>query len=172
MPRRRLPADGSSSKNTSTSKHKRPTAEYGVPDVYRDMLAEAAASDSPPAQESRVSKRQKLSPGPPVELLEQRALSLNDISSKSTVHDAEQGKISPHVQQMIYDDSETSEISDADFVDVELEPADESEESDGQQGKEALQIDLSLPLATIPDKNIRRRKPASRFERELRLDVH
>jgi xeroderma pigmentosum group C-complementing protein len=149
--------------------------EDDIPEVYQDMLAEAARNPLPkPDVQTRSAKRRKLDVGSPQVLMAD--ISLDDAPS-SRPADAENGYVSDGAprssqKQIVYDDFGASdEDSDEDFEDVELEAdADEKETQEGPD--EPLQLDLSKKPGPDIGPSISRRKPATGAERKLRLDVH
>lgn len=145
----------------------------GIPDIYQDMLAEATLNAPDDSQSSpRPSKRRKLTP---VEQQETDDLFEENAPPTARAVTDDHGNSAPlttRAQQTVYDDFEESEESDAEFEDVDLELAAQSDSDGDVSSREPLQIDLTKSALETPKRMIQRRKPLSKAERMVRLDVH
>jgi xeroderma pigmentosum group C-complementing protein len=172
MPRKKTATSGlpDSKRPRRTSRHV--AKEDGVPEIYQDMLIEAAASSPPVVKgEGRAVKRRRLEEPPP-----HAATPEPNITSLETPEDEEeliQGSVPLfRAQQTIYKDFASSDESDADFEDVDLEPELERSSDGDLDNKKPLQLDLSRPSGQTESPAAQRRKPATTAEKRLRLDVH
>ncbi|OAL22167.1 hypothetical protein AYO22_07428 [Fonsecaea multimorphosa] len=172
MPRRTNQPATRATRTTRRSARQRQKPQDDIPEVYGDMLAEAVAEEQASASNSRASKRRKISEEPSTNI----ELDFDLFGSPANAQDVD-GTVSaaedapPKLQQVVFDDFEDSDESDAEFEDVDLEPAtsDAAEERHPEQQK-TLELDLSR--TSTPKRAAQRRKPVSLAERKLRLDVH
>jgi xeroderma pigmentosum group C-complementing protein len=157
--RKRLKANATPSK-TRRSGRRRKGAEDEVPQLFQEMLAEAAMSsrNDEPAND-RPIKRRRVSPEPTLEL---------ETNVDVPVSSPAPPQAESRPQQIVYDDFGSSEDgSDVEFEDVEIENDSEEEECPEQK---SLQLDLSSKPPPRP--TVQRRKPVSKAERDYRLNVH
>ena len=145
--------------------------EGDIPEIYQEMLVEAAASKSLLAKsEGRAPKRRRLeepplhtpTPEPDVPPTEARedGLALEQISELTT-----------RAPQTIFDDFASSDESEADFEDVDLERSLEHGDREAVN-KKPLRLDLTQPSGRGETPPAQRRKPATTAEKRRRLDVH
>jgi len=171
-PRKKTARTGETTAPPRRSARTRRKSPGGIPNVYHDMLREAAASERSAFRDGgRATKRVRVTE-PEVSA----AATEEDLfeSMKEANADMQSTPPSPaRLPQTAYDDFASSDESDMDFEDVELEPVpgpagtiDEDERS------KPLEIDLSKSLGSDPKPTVRRRKPATSAERRHRLDVH
>jgi xeroderma pigmentosum group C-complementing protein len=171
MPRKKTATSGPTEVKNPRRSRRHVTTEDGIPQVYQDMLADAASSlPSLAKTEGRAAKRRRIDEPPLQDVMPERKLS--PMEKPENEMEFEAGSVPPiRVQQTIYDDFSGSEDSDADFEDVDLEP--EPERSDGEaESKKPLQLDFSRPSGLANTPIVQRRKPATTAEKRLRLDVH
>ncbi|KGO61921.1 Rad4 beta-hairpin domain 1 [Penicillium expansum] len=145
-------------------KRQRQTNDH-APDVYQDLLEEAEARDPGQFASDRPIKRRKAG--------DMKAIPVGFGPPEQTDRSAETNKHSTQPVQTVYDSS-TSEESDVDWEDVELQQPSQSLlnrrlVSDGDDDM------LQITLEQEPEKHkkaVQRRKPLTGAERKARLDVH
>ncbi|KGO76160.1 Rad4 beta-hairpin domain 1 [Penicillium italicum] len=163
---RQTPARSARSRATPTRqpKRQRETDDH-APDVYQELLEKAEARDPGQFASARPIKRRKAG--------DMKAIPVGLGASEQTDRGAEANKHSTQPVQTIYDSS-TSEESDVDWEDVELQQPPQSllnRRLASERDDEMLQITLEQE----PEKHkrtVQRRKPLNRAERKVRLDVH
>lgn len=133
------------------------------------MLAEAAIlKDDEAGPSDRSSKRRRVNL--PIDDAVSEGEPVND-DSPITV--PSQKLTLAELPQVIDEDFEESNDSDEIFEDVDLEPGSEVSEPDDEAPRaRSLEIDLSATTRGQSDKVTQRRKPVSKIEQALRLDVH
>ncbi|KAJ5583287.1 hypothetical protein N7535_001907 [Penicillium sp. DV-2018c] len=132
--------------------------DVSVPDVYQEMLAEAEARDPDQFASDRPIKRRKVA--------DMKAIPVEIGSSEQTKHDT------PTVQT-IYDSS-TSEESDVEWEDVEIQqtPQTPLPGPAANQGADEM-LEITLEQGSEKRKSaVHRRKPLTASERKVRLEVH
>ena len=151
---------------TPARQHKRQKqADDHAPDIYQEMLEEAEDRDSGHFDSDRPIKRRKAG--------DRKALPVGLGTSEQALQGSEANQHSTQLVQTVYDSS-TSEESDVDWEDVELQQPPQSLSNEHfvpQSDDEVLQITLEQE----PEKRkkmIQRRKPLTGAERKARLDVH
>ncbi|OAP54716.1 hypothetical protein AYL99_11164 [Fonsecaea erecta] len=170
MPRRKGQPTARATRTTRRSARQRKEPQDDIPEIYGDMLAEAIAEEQASASNSRASKRRKMSEEPSTKI----ELDFDLFGSAANVHDGEETASAddapPKLQPVVFDDFEISDESDAEFEDVDLEPA----TNDVAEGRplEQKTLELDLSKTSTPRRAIQRRMPVSLAERKLRLDVH
>ncbi|KAJ5164239.1 uncharacterized protein N7500_006069 [Penicillium coprophilum] len=163
---RRTPARSTRSRANPVGqlKRQRQTDDF-APDAYRELLEEAEARDPAQFASDRPIKRRKAG--------DMKAIPVRLGTSEQTHWDAEANDHNTQPVQTVYDSS-TSEESDVDWEDVELQQPSESlvnRHLTSQGDDEVLQITLEQK----PEKQkkaAQRRKPLNGAERKVRLDVH
>ena len=175
-PKRKFKGLPSAPKRRST--RRKAVDDEDIPQVYRDMLAEAVVSEaahtSPPkkrrkvdttASEDVVSSPQRRQSTPLAEPAEDAPLPI------------ELKRDDSKLQQLMLDDFSASseedevEFEDVEFEDVEFERPELEAQDDEPVEQRSLQIDLSK-LPQTPARALQRRKIATPAERALRLSVH
>ena len=169
MPRTRLAARETPSKpRTARYRAAGPTRHDDVPNVYREMLAEAAGSDSNLTGNPRPpSKKRKVNVAHPSKTTDLRDV---DMLDKTSSPEAEKEARMP--EHIIYEDIDESSEPDDFFEDVNLEPGDDASASGESPERQSLKIDLSNSADKTPRNTLNRRKPVSRSEQALRLSAH
>lgn len=145
-------------------KRQRQTDDH-TPDVYQELLEEAEAKDPEQFALNRPIKRRKAG--------DMKAIPVGLGASEQTDQDTEANKHSTQSVQTVYDSS-TSEESDVDWEDVELQqpPLSLLNRRLASEGDNEM---LQITLEQEPEKHKRagqRRKPLNGAERKARLDVH
>ncbi|KAK4948724.1 hypothetical protein LTR10_012729 [Elasticomyces elasticus] len=169
MPPRKTQPTRSSPRRTRQSTRRREALDDGIPDVYGDMLAEAVREEKAAASNPRPSKRRKLSEEPSTKI----DLDFDLFGSSQITLDHDLNVEAPDKQQQIvYDDFEGSEESEAEFEDVDLDAVGNDDEPDEQPEQKTLVLDLSKSNLDTPKRVTQRRKPVGPAERKLRLEVH
>lgn len=161
MPPKRKAAPTSSAPRKRRTTRRQPKVEDDIPEIFQEMLAEAAASPATTPPRQPYIGRRKVSEEPPDQ---------SPASARSPIPEQARSvspQLSHQPQQIMYDEFEDSQDDDVEFEDVDLDAAQESEERPEQK---SLQLDLSTPLPA--SRRVVRRKIASAAERRLRLDVH
>ncbi|KAJ5383837.1 Rad4 beta-hairpin domain 1 [Penicillium concentricum] len=136
-----------------------------APDVYQELLEEAEARDPEHFASDRPIKRRKAG--------DMKAIPVGLGVLEQTHRGAEANKPSTQPVQTVYDSS-TSEESDVDWEDVELQQPPQSllNRHLASQGDDEV---LQITLEQEPEKHkkaVQRRKPLNGAERKARLDVH
>ncbi|KAJ5405166.1 hypothetical protein N7465_006450 [Penicillium sp. CMV-2018d] len=163
---RQTPARSTRSRATPARqpKRQRQTDDH-APDVYRELLEEAEARDPGQFASDRPIKRRKAG--------DMKAIHVGLEASEQTHWDAEANEHSTQPVQTVYDSS-TTEESDVDWEDVELQQPSQSllNRHFASQGDDEM---LQITLEQEPEKHkkaVQRRKPLTGAERKARLDVH
>ncbi|OAG33848.1 hypothetical protein AYO21_12043 [Fonsecaea monophora] len=170
MPRRTSRLAARSTRATRQSARQLQKTEDDIPEVYGDMLAEAVAEEQASASNPRATKRRKISEDPAAEISLDFDLfgSSTDVQGIDNMGPADDAP--PKLQQIVFDDFEVSDESDAEFEDVDLEAAANDVVDDQQPEQKTLELDLSKN--STPRRSVQRRKPVGLAERRLRLDAH
>lgn len=173
MPRKKTAASSPTESKGPRRSSRRVTAESGIPEIYREMLAEATASVPSPLlenSEGRAAKRRRVEESSLDAVTPEPQLSSREAPEDDI--ELEAGSIPPiRAQQTIYNDFAGSDESDADFEDVDLEQ-EPGISDDEVESEKPLQLDLSRPSGRQGTPPVQRRKPATTAEKRLRLDVH
>ena len=135
------------------------------------MLDEAAAlSPLPSKDESRAAKRRRVEESTlRVEMPELETMPLDEL--EDDIEPQSRSVPPARTQQTIYEDFPSSNESDAEFEDVDLELGLEHSDAEADNNK-PLQLDLSRHSGRAGTPAAQRRKPATTAEKRLRLDVH
>lgn len=165
-------------KSTARAKGKGKATQSAIPDVYRQMLAEAlpGQSDIPerPLKKRRTGPREapvKASPSKLVEHEEEdEDLQFEDVLDTNEAGSPENGESSmaPQIQQTAYRDSEDeSEASDDDWEPIEFDLKPDADEPSGD-------LELTLTKKSIPQSKapVQRRRVVTKDERVARLEIH
>lgn len=172
------PRRSARSRNSTAAKPKETT-----PDVYKDMLAEAAVV-GPPEPSDRPLKRRKVSREPltPDKPVQRKAAPRS--AGSDAVHstpareraEALQSEVTPASRpQQTAEYSSESEESDFAFEDVDLGQKVASSPVPGQSDEEDEIKDVAIsvgPSTSTPKAAVNRRKPATATEKAFRLRVH
>ena len=143
-----------------------------VPDVYRDMLAEAVPSPMRSDDDGRSVKKRRVA-GRIVQQTSNATGSANikheDADQARSIDDSFAETIP---QRIVLSESEDSADSDVDWENVELkdEPKDESGMNEPAEEPRELNITLSDTRASSSDRP--KRKAVTALEKKLRLEVH
>jgi xeroderma pigmentosum group C-complementing protein len=156
----------SRSRASPAHQYKRPRqADVSASDVYQEMLEEAEARDPGHFASDRPIKMRKVA--------DMKAIPVGIRSSEQTYGHAEANKHDTQAVQTVYDSS-TSEESDVEWEDVEIQQAPQTllpGRAANQGGDEMLEI--TLEQGSEKRKNaVQRRKPLTGSERKARLEVH
>lgn len=136
-----------------------------IPDVYREMLAEAdSRASNQPETEDRPIKRRRVG--------ERRPVLPESKPEEQAIPLPEADETAGRQLQTAYD-SAASDDSDMEWEEVEIQQpsSDGPQAAAAAQGDEPLQITLDKPTDTRKTL-IARRKPVSAAEKKLRLDIH
>ncbi|KAI9046360.1 putative DNA repair protein Rad4 [Aspergillus affinis] len=136
-----------------------------IPQVYREMLAEAEARDAQALAEDRPIKRRKVQEQPTTANASQ--VTTQPAQSQTSVDQQYDRQV-----QTVYDSS-TSDESDMEWEEVDLQqpPAGPADTTPAAQDSGPMEI----TLGKLDDQKRRvapRRKPITAAERKLRLDIH
>ncbi|CAG8892604.1 unnamed protein product [Penicillium egyptiacum] len=163
---RQTPARSARSRVAPARQPKRQRQTDGhAPDVYQELLEEAEARDPGQFASDRPIKKRKAG--------DMKAIPVGLGASEQTHQGAEANKHSTQPVQTVYDSS-TSEESDVDWEDVELQKPPQSllSRQFASQGDDEM---LQITLEQEPERHrkaVQRRKPLNGAERKARLDVH
>ncbi|KAI1834420.1 hypothetical protein DTO006G1_53 [Penicillium roqueforti] len=163
---RQIPARSSRSRVTPARQPKRQRqADDHAPDIYQELLEEAEDRNPGQYDSDRPIKRHKAG--------DRKAIPVGLGASEQTHQGSEKNQHSTQLVQTAYDSS-TSEESDVDWEDVELQQPPQTlwNENFVPQGDDEV---LQITLEQEPEKHkkmIQRRKPLTGAERKTRLDVH
>ena len=144
--------------------------DAGIPEIYREMLVEAAASPHPLLKgEDRAPKRRRIEEPPPHGATPEPEILSPGIQEHgaATAQDVELPNRAP---QTIYDDFASSDESETGFEDVDLERG--LERADDKAADKPLELNLARPSGRAETPPVQRRKPATTAEKRLRLDIH
>src|SRR5271163_3373854 len=140
MPRKKVATSKLAESNPSRRSSRHATKGDDVPEIYKDMLLEAAAlSPLPPKDEGRAAKRRRVEESTSrVEMPRFEATPLGELEDNI---EPQSNSVPPaRAQQTIYEDFPSSEESDAAFEDVDLEPGLEHSDAEADINK-PLQLD-------------------------------
>ena len=171
MPRKREATSKLAKSKPSRRSNRHATKEDDVPEIYKEMLVEAAALPPlAPKDESRAAKRRRVEESTSqLEMSELETAPLNELEDDI---EPQSHSVPPaRTQQTIYEDFPSSDESDADFEDVDLELRPEHSDAEADNNK-PLQLDLSRHSGRAENPAAQRRKPATTAEKRVRLDVH
>lgn len=156
-----------------------------VPDIYRELLAEARDENETVSQDTDVAERppKRRRPG------ERRVLRQTDAPTEDTARTRKHGHTvgddagddedvefedvvlpTPTVQT-VDRESDESDDDEIDFEDVVIAPAASSAPPAGEESK-GLTLDLSAHLAAMGPRRADRRKAMSKEEKERRVQIH
>lgn len=172
MPPKKSQPVRKSTRTTRQSARRRENPDNDIPDVYSDMLAEAAAEEQASSSSWRDPKRRKLAEEPSTQI----ELDIDLFGSQ--VEEGEPGLTAsaepalPKLQHVVFDEFEGSDESDVEFEDVDLEAPADDLAGDTKSEQKSLELDLSNAALKTPSRAAQRRKPVGPAERKLRLDVH
>ncbi|KAI0003600.1 Rad4-domain-containing protein [Xylariaceae sp. FL0662B] len=168
----------------TTSRTPRPTRSRAqrsnVPDIYRDMLAEAEVQSNTTSPERPLKRRR---PGQRNEPRLQKA-SVPEVASKkedTAVREANEDEEDVHFEdvvlptatiQTVYRDSEDEEDDDVTFEDVDFSFPPPNVDTTAEDAPKDLELDLSAPTTAHSRKTMDRRKPISRAEKDHRIEIH
>ncbi|PYI20853.1 Rad4-domain-containing protein [Aspergillus violaceofuscus CBS 115571] len=152
-----------STRRTQSARNQRhaSTEDQRIPQVYREMLAEAEAREPQLIDDDRIPKRRKMAgrthiPSAHIELPKAPTPVDNDETTSRQV-------------QTVYDSpSSSSEESDMEWEDINLQPA----VSEALSDDSSIQITLDRPHDRERQKRALRRQPITAAEKRLRLDIH
>ncbi|PYH49886.1 putative DNA repair protein Rad4 [Aspergillus saccharolyticus JOP 1030-1] len=138
-----------------------PTGDQQIPQVYREMLAEAEARDPQAPDNDRIPKRRKLAG--------RNHVSSTQIDHQKTSAPIENNEPTGRQVQTVYDSpTSSSEDDDMEWEDVDLQPA----VSEALSDDSTIQITLDQPQESSRHKRISKRQPITAAEKRLRLEVH
>jgi xeroderma pigmentosum group C-complementing protein len=171
MPRKKVATSKLAKSNPSRRSNRHATKGDDIPEIYKEMLVEAAAlSPRPPKDEGRAAKRRRV--GESTSQVEMPELETTPLDELEDDIEPQSHSVPPaRAQQTIYEDFPSSEESDAAFEDVDLEPGLEHSDTEADNNK-PLQLDLSRHSGRAETPAVQRRKPATTAEKRVRLDVH
>ncbi|KIX03682.1 uncharacterized protein Z518_07235 [Rhinocladiella mackenziei CBS 650.93] len=173
MPPKQIQAGRKPTTRARQSARRREIIDDGIPDVYNDMLAEAAAEEQASSSNIKPSKRRRISEEPPDKIeLDVDLFGSSAGATDLNLDNASENEHPPKLQQMVYDEFEGSDESDVEFEDVELEPVAEDDATGPPPEQKSLELDLSRTTLDIRNRGIQRRKPVGPAERKRRLEVH
>lgn len=150
------------------------SAATNLPDVYTNMLADAASSPSQVSEEGKTIKRRRIAGRVAAQDQHNGEEDKLDQPPSGRDHDGLDPESGSDRQQTVYNDSEESAESDMDWEEVDFSRV--SEREDLPEGDDAQNSELKLVLGTkdqeAPRSMPAKRKPISSAERQLRLHIH
>lgn len=154
----------SNSTRAGASRLREPKGErddYEIPEVYREMLAEAEARNPQEPEEERQTKRRKVG---------ERA---NPLEFKGQESQAPESNEDVGQQVQTAYDSTASEESDMEWEEVDLQQAPPSHGDLGISAADDEPLQITLDQKEDNTKRIvSRRKPVTGAEKKLRLEIH
>lgn len=163
MVRRTAPARSNRVAATRGRQSRRQERDDKVPEVYREMLAEAEARESQEAEAGRSSKRRKVG--------ERTSNSSHHESTGQEANLPETNEDVGRQTQTAYD-STASEESDMEWEEIDIQQTPlNSIQTAPYSADEPLQITLGQHKDT-GERIVSRRKPVTGAEKKLRLDIH
>lgn len=132
-----------------------------IPQVYREMLAEAEAREPQLHDDDRTPKRRKMAGRTQI-------LSAQIELPKAPPSVDNEETTSRQVQTVYDSPSSSSEESDMEWEDISLQPA----VSEALSDDSSIQITLDRPQDREKRKRALRRQPITAAEKRLRLDIH
>ena len=168
---------GSSGKGRDTRSSRRSANQNVMPDVYREMLADAVSSSPTKFNEEEKPIKRRRIRGRVVEQGhdETTRYQSDQASTDAKDTDAEHSAFQFQAQrrQIAYADSDDSADSDVDWEEVDFKDTSKKElsEEDTVQNQE-LNLVLGGDNDATRGLSVPRRKPASAAEKKLRLEIH
>lgn len=164
MVRRKVPARSNRGAATLGRQSRRQERDDEIPEVYREMLAEAEARESQEAEAGRSSKRRKVG--------ERSTSPSRPEPAGQEVNPPETNEDVGRQIQTAYDSTASEEESDTEWEEVDIQQApSNSIQAAPYFADEPLQITLDQQKDT-GKRIVSRRKPVTGAEKKLRLDVH
>ncbi|PLB55633.1 putative DNA repair protein Rad4 [Aspergillus steynii IBT 23096] len=161
---RTRPAKGGPSRSRQSRQHDGPDDDE-IPQVYREMLAEAEARDAQAPAEDRPIKRRKVQEQPVTAHVSQ-------VSNQSSQSQTNPDQQSDRQVQMVYDSS-TSEESDMEWEEVDLQQPPAGPAGITPTAEDSGPMEITLDKHEDQKRRVApRRKPITATERKLRLDIH
>ena len=147
-----------------------------VPDVYRDMLADAISSPSNhDSEDGRATKRRRIKGNIITqrndETASDRADGNDDIAGDGDLDELFEEPESTK-QQIFKSESEDSADSDMDWEEVDLRDQEQRETPEHETKSEALELVLGGDEKNTRKQHQAKRKPVTATEKKLRLEVH
>lgn len=138
--------------------------ENEVPEVYREMLAEAEARSGPSIESERSTKRRKVG---------ERSAAIRETESPEIQILDDNNNEGGHLQTAYDYDALSDDDSDIEWEDIDLQqaPSDSAQTPVSRPSEEPLQITFG-PGSKETKKVVRRHKPLSAAQKKLRLDIH
>lgn len=168
---------GASKKGRVTRAPRNPVNETVMPDVYREMLADAVSSSpSKFNEEGQPVKRRRVGGRVVKQSYDEMAHYLSDQASTDANHtDIERSRLESQAarKQTAYTESDGSADSDIDWEEVDLKDSPEKylSEQDIVEDQE-LNLVLGADDHDTRRRSAARRKPASAADKKLRLEIH
>ena len=152
------------------------SAVSDVPDIYRDMLAEAGSSPTQSDQDGRSIKKRRVAG----RVVAQGQISQANATTSSNVEAQDQNlddlfeDVPINRQQVVQTESEDSADSDVNWEEVDLKDAaldDQGSDADHEEPQN-LSIDLGGDKSQPRRQERAKKKPVTAAEKKLRLEVH
>ena len=152
----------------------RQSKNEAIPDVYREMLADARTETT--AHEVEVSERplKRKRPGEkPSAITKKTAVARNDNDDEDEDVEFEDVPLAPKptIQTIVRDTDDEDDDDEIELEDVGIETQGPSASSAAAQPK-TLTLNLSALMAAKSPQKGNRRKPATREEKERRVEIH
>ncbi|KUL89542.1 hypothetical protein ZTR_04469 [Talaromyces verruculosus] len=167
MPRTPLPRRGRVRPQSARKNREERQRDEDIPQVYRELLAEADARAVDEPQPERPIKRRRVG---------ERAQNSHNVqtNTKAQASPSPNNVIDLTQTQTIYDlDAEDSseDESDMEWEEVIVQQPDTNIQNMGHTGGDES-LDITLEESTVHRTLVRRRKPVTGSEKKLRLDIH
>lgn len=164
MAPRTVPTRSTRARVSRGRQSKREQEDYEIPEVYREMLAEAEARDNQGPETDRPMKKRRVG--------ERTAFSSQLESTGQEIQAPESNEDVGQSMQTAYD-STASEESDIEWeeIDIQQAPPNYGDQSIAVSNDEPLQITLDQQKDKTK-RVISRRKPVTGAEKKLRLEIH
>ncbi|KAL4874487.1 hypothetical protein BJY04DRAFT_224996 [Aspergillus karnatakaensis] len=149
-----------------TRRSRRPVEDDdAIPEVYREMLAEAEARDSGPSDNDRPSKRFKPAGYRPT-------ANNASVAERNTQDAGEEGESSTRKPQTVYNSPSESDESDMEWEEVDIHQPAAPGPASSLAAADDAPLQITLGQHADQKRKIVRRKPITAAERKIRLDVH
>lgn len=168
---------GTSKRGRGTRAPRNPVNETVMPDVYREMLADAVSSSpSKFDEEGQAVKRRRVGGRVVKQSYDEMANHLSDqASTDANYTDIERPRLESQAarKQTAYTESDDSADSDIDWQEVDLKDTPDKCLSEQDTVKdEELNLVLGAGDNDTRRQSVARRKPASAADKKLRLEIH
>ncbi|KAI1356199.1 Rad4-domain-containing protein [Xylaria sp. FL0043] len=170
----------------STRSTRSSTRQGDVPDIYRDMLAEAEVRPASTSEERPIKRKRpghtrnhvtQPSNSSPKKPSRKDPVSIEELKDKDEDESADELEfedvaLPTATIQTVYRDSEDEEEEEEEEVFEDVDFSAHTSAIDAVQETQDLELDLSARTKLTPRKTIDRRKPINKAEKDRRIDIH